>query len=171
MSAFDISNNREGHSLQKVRPHVSREPVYVHNSGVFDRDTSSDNLDRKFHRFTKITKPRHILKYLIGEFEQLNMTDDRTKYKIIVEKWVPDEVSQYYRLVNSENRKFQSFKEFFERRDHLLTPILGKPLIHTSDTPFSDYMAEAMKLETAHEDDRIKFLLYHHASSSLKRQN
>ena len=48
----------------------SQEPTYVHNSGVFDRDTNLDNLERKLHRFTKIyQKPLHILKYFIREFE------------------------------------------------------------------------------------------------------
>ena len=140
----------------------------VNDSSFFNKETSVDNLERRFHRFTKITKPRQTLNYFIGEFERLNVTDDHTKYNIIVGKWVPDEVSQYYRIVRPEKRNFQSFKEFFERRDSPLTPILGKPPVHTSSTSFSSYVAEATEWATAHEDDRIKFFLYHHAPSSLK---
>ena len=143
-------------------------PDDVHNSGAFDRDTNLDSLERKFHRFTKINKPRHILNYFIGEFERLNVTDEVTKYNIIVGKWVPDEVSQYYGLVTPENRNFQSFKEFFERRDQLLTPILGKTPVHSSNTPFSAYVAEATEWAMAHEDDRVKFFLYYHAPNALK---
>ena len=77
-------------------------------------------------------------------------------------------MSQYYGLVIPENRNFQSFKEFFERRDQLLTSILGKPPVHSSTTPFSAYVAEATEWATAHEKDRIKFFLYHHAPNSLK---
>ena len=102
---------------------------------------SLDNLERKFHRFTKINKPCHILNYFIGEFERLNVTDDHTKYNILVGKWVPDNVSQYYGLVTPENQNFQSFKELFERIDQLLTSILGKPPVHLSTTPFSAYVA------------------------------
>ena len=39
LPTVDISNTREGHNLQQVRPPISREPVYVHNSSVFDKDT------------------------------------------------------------------------------------------------------------------------------------
>ena len=76
-----------------------------------------------------------------------------------------NEVSQYYRLVSPENCNFQSLKEFFEIRNHLLKLILGKPPTYTSATPYSDYVVEQ---PTAHEDDRVKFSLYHHAPSSLK---
>ena len=143
VSSFDIPDNREDHSLQQSRPNVSREPVYVHNSGFFDISTSLDNFDHKFHRFTKITKPRQTLNYFIGEFERLKVTDDCTKYNIIFGKWVPNEVSQHYRLGSPENRIFQSFKEFFETRGHLLTPLLSKPPTYSIATPFSDYVAEA----------------------------
>ena len=74
VSSFDIPDNREDHSLQQARSPVSRETVHVHNSGVFDRETSSDNIDCKFHRFAKITKPRNTLNYLIGDFERLKVT-------------------------------------------------------------------------------------------------
>ena len=167
-SIFDTSNHRENSSLQQARPPAARETVYVHNSGVFDRDTGLDDLDRKFHRFTKISKPRHILNYFVGEFERLNVTDDHVKYNIIVGKWVPEEVSQYYELVTPENRNFQSFKEFFEKRDQLLPPILGKIPVHSSTTPFSDYVAEATKWAMAHENDRTKFFMYYHAPNALK---
>ena len=49
-----------------------------------------------------------------------------------------------------------------------MTSILGKPPVHTSTTPFSDYVAEAAEWAKANEDDRIKFFLYHHAPSFLK---
>ena len=77
-------------------------------------------------------------------------------------------MSQYYRLVSPESCNFQSFKEFFEKHDHLLTSILGKPPTYTSANPFSGYVAESTEWATTHEDDRIKFFLYHHAPSSLK---
>ena len=71
LSTFDTSNNRENHSLHQARPPISREPDYVHNSGAFDRHTNLNSLEREFHRFTKINKPRHIKNYFIGEFERL----------------------------------------------------------------------------------------------------
>ena len=77
-------------------------------------------------------------------------------------------MSQYYRIVSPEKLSFHSFKDFFERRDYPLTPILGKLPIHTSSTLFTAYLAEATEWATAHEDDRIKFFLYYHALSSLK---
>ena len=166
MPVLESSNTRDDRCLEQPRPYTHREPVY--SKGFVYRETIADNLDRKFHRFTKITKPRQTLNYFEGEFERLNVTDEKTKYNIIVGKWVPDEVAQYYGLVSPEDRNFQSFKEFIERRDHFLPPILGKAPIHTSSTSFSAYLAEATEWATAHEDDRIKFFLYHHAPSSLK---
>ena len=86
-------------SVQLARSHVSREQVYVHNIEtlhVFDRDTSSYNLDHKFHWFINIAKPRHILNYFVGEFERLNVTDVSTKYNIIVGEGAPDDLGQYY---------------------------------------------------------------------------
>ena len=77
-------------------------------------------------------------------------------------------MSQYYTIVCPEKQNFQSFKDFFERRDYPLTPIHGKRPIHTSSTSFSAYLVEATEWATAHEDDRIKFFLYYHAPSSLK---
>ena len=155
MLVFNISNTRDGHSLPQARPSVSREPVYVHENGVFDRDTNSDNLNRKFYRFTKITKPRYILNYFIVEFEQLNVTDDHTKYHIIFGKWVPDEVSQYYGLVSPKNQNFQSFKECLR-----VVIIFWHPysvnLRYTLTPPRLVIMwPKATEWATAHEDDRI----------------
>ena len=60
---------------------------------------------------------------------------------------------------------FKNLEEILKRKEKIsksllatLTPILGKPLIHTSATPFSDYVAIATEWATAHEDDRNKFL-------------
>ena len=145
-----------------------REPVYNNFNDNSYINVSDNDLERKFHRFSKITNPRQTLNYFIGEFERLNVTNDRTKYNIIVGKWVPDEVSQYYGLTNPEDRNFQTFKEFCEKRDNLLTPILSKPPVHTSKTPFSVYLTEATEWAYAKEDDRVKFFLYYHAPVSLK---
>ena len=165
MPVFESYNTRDSRCLEQPRPYVYRKPVYVHDNSAFIRDTSVDNLDRRFHRFTKIKKPRQTLNYFIGEFERLNVTDDRSKYNIIVGNWVSDKVAQHSGFVSSENRNFHSFKEFVERRDHHLAPIFGRPSVHTSTTSFSAFVAEATEWATAHEDDRIKC---HHAPSSLK---
>ena len=90
------------------------------------------------------------------------------KYNIVVGKWVLDKVPQYNGLASPENLNFQLYKEFFEKRDHLLTPILSKPPVHTSAIPFNDYVATATEWARVPEDDRIKLFLYHHAPSSLK---
>ena len=46
-------------------------------------------------------------------------------------------------LVSPEKSYFQLFKDFFEKRDNLLTPILSKHPVYTNTTSFSDYVAEA----------------------------
>ena len=84
MPVFESSNTRDGLCLEQPRPYIYRKPVYVHDNSAFIRNTSADNFESKFHRFTKIKKPHQTLNYLIREFERLNVTDERTKYNIKV---------------------------------------------------------------------------------------
>ena len=79
LSAFDITNTRDGRSLQPSTSYVHRNLIYVNNNSVFINETSTDNLERRFHQFIKSTKPRQTLNYFIGEIQRLNVTDDHTK--------------------------------------------------------------------------------------------
>ena len=63
----------------RTRKPTNIDPIYANDGKFFNKETSADKLERKFPRFTKITKPRQTLNYFIGEFERLNVTDDHTK--------------------------------------------------------------------------------------------
>ena len=108
------SSNTLEQENKKLKAPLRRDPMYANDDKFFIKETSAEYLERKFHRFTEITKPRQTLNYFIGEFERLNVTDDHTKYNIIVENWVPDEVGQYYTIVSPEKQNFQSFKDFLK---------------------------------------------------------
>ena len=138
------------------------------NRSIYEQEMGMDRLLKKFKRIETVKNPRDVLSYFQEEFHRLNIHDDHSRYNILVEKWPREDVSNYYKLVDRNNRNFHTFCDFCVNRDNSLSDILSKTPQYDSSTPFGVFMAEATKYARSDENDRIKYFCWQLAPDALK---
>ena len=89
-------------------------------------------------------------------------------YNILIEKWPTEDVLNFYKLVDREHRKFETFCDFCVNRDNSLSEILSKIPQYDTSTPFGVFLADATKYAESSKEDRIKFFCYYLSPLSLK---
>ena len=135
---------------------------------IHDQEMVSDRLLKKFKRIETVKNPRDVLSYFQEEFHRLSIHDDHCKYNILVEKWPREDVTNYYKLIDRNNRNFHSFCDFCVNRDDSLSDILSKKPQYDGSTPFGVFLAEATKWARSDENDRIKYFCWQLAPDALK---
>ena len=119
------------------------------NRSNYEQDLGMDRLIKKFSRIEKVKNPRDDLGYFQEEFHRLNIRDDYVKYNILIEKWLTEDVSNFYKLVDREHRNFETFCDFCVNRDNSLSEILSKIPQYDTSTPFGVFLADATKYAKA----------------------
>ena len=134
----------------------------------YEQEMGIDRLMKKFKRIEHVKNPRDVLSYFQEEFHRLSIHDDHIKYNILVEKWPREDVSNYYKLFDRDNRNFHTFCDFCVNRDDSLSDILSKIPQYDASTPFGVFLADATKYAESCKADRTKFFCWHLAPNSLK---
>ena len=156
----DFIPNQTSYNANIDRNDFSRS-IYVQEMGL-------DRLMKKFKRIEHVKDPRDVLGYFQEEFHRLSIHDDNSKYNILVEKWPREDVSNYYKLFDRDNRNFHTFCEFCVNRDDSLSDILSKIPQYDASTQFGVFLADVTKYAESCKADRIKFFVWYLAPNSLK---